>query len=68
LLILARMGAKKINAMMLAQRRSYAILLIFVFSLFITPPDIISQVLKALPLMGLYEMSISLSKTFEKKP
>jgi sec-independent protein translocase protein TatC len=33
-----------------------------------TPPDIISQVLMALPLMGLYELSILLSKIFGKKP
>jgi sec-independent protein translocase protein TatC len=32
-----------------------------------TPPDILSQVLMALPLMGLYELSILLSKIFGKK-
>ncbi len=32
-----------------------------------TPPDLISQVLMALPLMGLYELSILLSKLFGKK-
>jgi sec-independent protein translocase protein TatC len=66
LLILARIGA--IDAKMLAQKRRYAILLIFVFGLIITPPDIISQVLIALPLMGLYEVGILLCKIFEKKP
>ena len=65
LLILARIGA--IDAKMLAQKRRYAILLIFVFGLIITPPDIISQVLIALPLMGLYEVGILLCKIFEKK-
>jgi len=66
LLILARIGA--IDAKMLAQKRRYAILLIFIFALIITPPDIISQVLMALPLMGLYEVGILLCKIFEKKP
>ncbi len=66
LLILARIGA--INARMLAERRRYAILLIFIFAFVISPPDIISQVLMALPLMGLYEVSILLCKLFEKKP
>ena len=66
LLVLARVGA--INAKMLAQRRRYAILLIFIFAFIIAPPDIISQVLMALPLMGLYEVSILLCKIFEKKP
>jgi sec-independent protein translocase protein TatC len=66
LLILARIGA--INAKMLGQKRRYAILLIFIFAFIISPPDIISQVLMALPLMGLYEVSILLCKIFEKKP
>jgi sec-independent protein translocase protein TatC len=66
LLVLARVGA--INAKMLAEKRRYAILLIFIFALVISPPDVISQVLMALPLMGLYEVSILLCKIFEKKP
>jgi sec-independent protein translocase protein TatC len=53
---------------MLAQRRRYAILLIFILAFVISPPDMISQVLMALPLMGLYEVSILLCKVFEKKP
>ena len=65
LLILARVGV--INAGMLAQRRRYAILLIFIFALVMAPPDFISQVLMALPLMGLYEVSILLCKIFGKK-
>ena len=66
LLVLARIGT--IDAKMLAQKRRYAILLIFIFAFIIAPPDIISQVLMALPLMGLYEVSILLCKIFEKKP
>jgi len=66
LLILARVGV--INARMLAEKRRYAILLIFVFAFVISPPDIISQVLMALPLMGLYEISILLCRVFERKP
>jgi sec-independent protein translocase protein TatC len=66
LLVLGRIGA--IHAKMLAQKRRYAILLIFIFAFMIAPPDIISQVLMALPLMGLYEVSILLCKIFEKKP
>jgi sec-independent protein translocase protein TatC len=66
LLVLSRVGA--INAEMLAQKRRYAILLIFIFALVIAPPDFISQVLMALPLMGLYELSILLCKIFENRP
>jgi sec-independent protein translocase protein TatC len=64
--LLARIGV--IDAKMLARQRKYAILLIFVFAAVMTPPDFISQVLMALPLMGLYELSILLSKLFGKKP
>jgi len=65
LVLLAKIGV--IDARMLARQRKYAILLIFVFAAVMTPPDIISQVLMALPLMGLYELSILLSKLFGKK-
>ena len=66
LVLLSRIGI--IDAKMLARQRKYAILLIFIFAAVMTPPDIISQVLMALPLMGLYELSILLSKIFGKKP
>ena len=52
---------------MLSRQRKYAILLIFVFAAVMTPPDLISQVLMALPLMALYELSILLSRIFGKK-
>jgi sec-independent protein translocase protein TatC len=66
LVLLARIGI--IDAKMLARQRKYAILLIFIFAAAVTPsPDLISQVLMALPLMGLYELSILLSKIFGKK-
>jgi sec-independent protein translocase protein TatC len=65
LVLLARIGV--VNAKMLARQRKYAILLIFIFAAVMTPPDFISQVLMALPLMGLYELSILLSKIFGKK-
>jgi len=67
LVLLAKIGI--IDAKMLARQRKYAILLIFIFAAAVTPsPDLISQVLMALPLMGLYELSILLSKIFGKKP
>jgi sec-independent protein translocase protein TatC len=66
LVLLARIGV--VDAKTLARHRKYAILLIFIFAAVMTPPDLISQVLMALPLMGLYELSILLSKIFGKKP
>ena len=65
LVLLSRIGV--VNAQALARQRKYAILLIFVFAAILTPPDIVSQVMLALPLMGLYELSILLSKIFGKK-
>jgi sec-independent protein translocase protein TatC len=65
LLLLSMIGV--INAKMLARQRKYAILLIFIFAAVMTPPDIVSQLLMALPLIGLYELSILLSKVFGKK-
>jgi sec-independent protein translocase protein TatC len=65
LVLLARIGV--VDAKTLARQRKYAILLIFIFAAVMTPPDIISQVLMALPLMGLYELSILFSKFIGKK-
>jgi len=65
LVLLARIGI--VDAKTMARHRKYAILLIFIFAAVMTPPDIISQLLMAIPLMGLYELSILLSKIFGKK-
>jgi sec-independent protein translocase protein TatC len=67
LVLLSKIGI--IDAKMLARQRKYAILLIFIFAAVVTPsPDMISQVLMAFPLIGLYELSILLSKIFGKRP
>jgi sec-independent protein translocase protein TatC len=56
-----------VNAKMLSQQRKYAILLIFIAAAILTPsPDALSQILMAIPLMLLYEVSIFLAK-FAKK-
>ncbi|MCX8117780.1 MAG: twin-arginine translocase subunit TatC [Desulfobacterota bacterium] len=65
LVLLARIGV--VDARSMARHRKYAILLIFIFAAVLTPPDILSQLLMAIPLMGLYELSILLSKVFGKK-
>ncbi len=66
LVLLARIGV--VDAKTLARQRKYAILLIFVFAAIVTPPDIITQVIVALPMIGLYELSIFLSRIFGKRP
>lgn len=67
LVLLSKIGI--VDAKMLARQRKYALLLIFIFAAVVTPsPDLISQVLMAVPLVGLYELSILLSKIFGKRP
>jgi sec-independent protein translocase protein TatC len=56
-----------VNAKMLSKQRRYAILVIFIVAAVLTPsPDALSQVLMAIPLMFLYEVSIFVSKFAEK--
>jgi sec-independent protein translocase protein TatC len=56
-----------IKAKMLAKKRRYAILAVFIISAAITPPDVVSMILVALPLWGLYELGILIAKVFGKK-
>jgi sec-independent protein translocase protein TatC len=56
-----------VNYKFLAKKRRYAILAAFIISAVITPPDVISQVLLALPLWGLYELSVIVARFFGKK-
>ena len=46
----------------LAEYRSHLVVVFFILAAFITPPDVISQFLLALPLMVLYELSIVIGK------
>jgi sec-independent protein translocase protein TatC len=64
---LAKMGI--VNARMLSRQRRYAILIIFIAAAILTPsPDALSQVIMAIPLMLLYEISIVVAKFAKKKP
>jgi sec-independent protein translocase protein TatC len=63
---LARLGL--VNAEMLRTKQKYAILIIFMLAAILTPPDIVTQVMMAGPLLILYEMSIWIAKIFGKKP
>ncbi|MCC7261344.1 MAG: twin-arginine translocase subunit TatC [Candidatus Latescibacteria bacterium] len=65
-LFLSRVGL--INADLMRRMRRYAIVLIFIISAILTPsPDPISQALMAVPLMGLYEISILICRFGGKK-
>jgi len=65
MVFLAKMGL--VNAPFLARQRKFAILLIFVIGAILTPPDVISQVFMALPLIVLYEISILLVRLVWRK-
>ncbi|MFS0783039.1 twin-arginine translocase subunit TatC [Bacillus sp. 1P06AnD] len=56
-----------INPFTLAKMRKYAYFCLVVVSVLISPPDFISDVLVAIPLLLLYEISISLSKIVYKR-
>jgi len=58
-----------VNARMLSSQRRYAILVIFIAAAVLTPsPDVVSQLLMAVPLMILYEISIVVSRFAVRKP
>jgi sec-independent protein translocase protein TatC len=52
----------------LRRNRKYAILLFFIGAAILTPPDVVTQIMMALPLMLLYEISIIGAKIFGRKP
>jgi sec-independent protein translocase protein TatC len=56
LVLLTRVGI--VSSKMLRDKRRYAIILVFVFAAIVTPPDVISQVGLAIPMLALYEISI----------
>ena len=49
------------------KNRKYMYVIMLILSAIITPPDMFSQVLVVLPLIGLYELSIGVSKRMYKK-
>ncbi len=51
----------------LKEYRKYALVLVLILAAIITPPDIISQVIVAIPMIVLYEVSIKISKYIIKK-
>jgi len=65
LTLMARVGM--VSAQGLADKRRYAIVLAFVVAAVLTPPDVISQIGLAVPIVGLYEISIVLARLIEKQ-
>jgi sec-independent protein translocase protein TatC len=62
---LARIGLVTVD--FLKANRKYAILIFFIGSAILTPPDVVTQVMMSVPLMILYEISIVGARIFGKK-
>lgn len=60
LTLLARSGV--LTAAMLRKGRKFAIVIAFIVAAILTPPDIISQILLAVPILVLYELSIVMTR------
>ena len=65
LTLLGRVGI--ITSQQLKEKRRYFIVGAFVIAAVLTPPDVLSQLSLAIPLMGLYELSIFAVRIVEKK-
>ena len=63
--ILAALGVVK--GSVLAGARRYAVLLVFIVAAILTPPDVVSQVLLALPMLFLFELSVVVARRIERK-
>ena len=63
--LLARIGL--VNSKFLSERRKYVVVMIFAAAAILTPPDPITQIGLAIPLLILYELSIFSVKIIEKK-
>jgi|TARA_B100001540_G_scaffold131976_1_gene117394 sec-independent protein translocase protein TatC len=63
--LLARVGF--VDSLFLQKRRKYVVVIIFAIAAVLTPPDPITQIGLALPLLLLYELSIVTVKLIEKR-
>lgn len=64
-LFLTRIGI--LQPATLSKARKYAYLVLVILATFITPPDIVSDILVAIPLLLLFEVSVLLSKIVYRK-
>ncbi|MEH6627610.1 MAG: twin-arginine translocase subunit TatC [Motiliproteus sp.] len=65
ILLLLWSGATTVES--LKEKRAYMIVACFVVGMLLTPPDIISQTLLAIPMWLLYELGIVLGRIFSRK-
>lgn len=62
LITLFLLRSKLISLEQISHIRPYVIVLVFVLGMLLTPPDVISQILLALPMWGLFELGIIIHK------
>jgi len=60
-------SAELLETQTLAKQRRYAILVGFIISAILTPPDALSMMMMAIPLVGLYEISIVIGRVIEAR-
>lgn len=65
LTLMARVGM--VTSRGLASRRKYAVVVVFIVAALLTPPDVISQIGLAIPVLLLYEISIVAVRVVEKR-
>ncbi len=66
LVLLAWMGI--IDPEKLATKRPYVVLWVFIVAAFITPPDVFSQVLLAVPMLILFEIGLFVARRLARSP
>jgi sec-independent protein translocase protein TatC len=65
IILLSKVGIVSVAG--LKAKRKYAVLIAFVVAAILTPPDVISQILLAVPVIILYEISILCAQVIEKQ-
>ena len=62
---LAKIGV--LTADLMKRYRRYALIIIMILSAFFTPPDPLSMIIVAIPLLGLYQLSILIAGSVSRK-
>lgn len=62
--LLVRVGL--VEAEWLGRSRRMAIVIVLIFSAIMTPPDVVTQILVAIPMVGLYEIGMLLAKRAQR--
>ena len=65
LYITTKMGLT--NHQMLASKRKFVILAVVVIAAFLTPPDVVSQVMLSIPILLLFEISLLICKVVKPR-